>query len=1039
MFLNKIKNYFYNKTNKFTEVKPHLYALVLFIFIFLTLPLYTNYSHIKIKETKTIFLDSPNSIPSIFNFGKLPLSFEPIENQQETEKFFSSGNGYHLIIAPTEVNLSVLNEQLKNKTLTPKAKLIGDILTVKFVGANNSAKSLALDKLAKKTNYFLGNDPKKWHTNISSYAKIRYQNIYPGIDLLYYGNLNNLEYDFIVSPKADFTQISLSFPNTNNVQIDSNGDLLLTTADKVIHQYKPTVYQEINGIRQEVASNYFWKEKDIIGVQIVDYNSNYPLVIDPILNYSTYLGGSLGETATSITVDKLGNTYVTGLTLSSDFPAIKAFQNNFAGNGDIFITKLNPAGNAVIYSTFIGGSGFDNPDKILVDNNGNVYLTGTTSSNNYPLATAFQDTLHGFADAFITKLNSDGTALIYSTYLGGSDNDQGNGLAVDINGNAYILGTTSSKNFPTLNPFQSNNKGQQELFISKLNSNGNQLVYSTYLGSNSVELAGGIVVDPSGNAYVTGRTTGDDFPVANGFQMIFGGGNDDAFVSKLSSDGSQLVYSTFLGGSGSELASDIAIDSLNNIYVIGQTTSTNFPIFKALQTTNNGGEDVFITKLDLTGKKVLYSTYLGGSGNDDGFAITVDSFNTVHIAGLTSSTNFPTINAIPNTKRGGLQDGFVARLVSDGSALLYSSFLGGSTDNNNTSEFCSSIATDSEGNAYVAGITGSSDFPLVNAIQNTLNGLSDAFVSKIDGRDFLLSANPNQQTVPVDSSTAFIVNIQALGKFTNPVTLSASVSPINTNITTRFSTNPAIAGSSTNLIVTVGANTPASTFNITITGSDGLTTHSLSATSLVVTPSFKINLIGSDNRPFRSIKAGQSTNLSVTLTSLAGFDDSISLSAKVLPSDTKATVSFSTPNPVQIGQQLFLNINTAPNISAGQFQVLVTGMTQDLIRNSAANIDVMDFSLQLPSNLTVARGQSGQIVVLINRLNNFKETLSVTPSNTSSFKVKLNPSSITTNANMATFSFKVKKNAPTGTQQITFTAQDSSGFTRVANLSFTIN
>jgi beta-propeller repeat-containing protein len=465
-----------------------------------------------------------------------------------------------------------------------------------------------------------------------------------------------------------------------------------------------------------------------VGFVVGAYKADRPLVLDPVLVYSTYLGGSDRDFGYGIAVDRLGNAYVTGYALSSDFPTANALQAENAGSADAFVMKLNAAGSALVYSTYLGGSGEDAGIGIGVDAFGAAYVVGATASTDFPTANALQVEFAGFPyDGFVTKLNAAGSALVYSTYLGGSDADNVIGIALDSSGNAYVTGYTFSTDFPTRIPLQPANAGSYDAFMSKLNAAGSALVYSTYLGGNGEDVAYGIAVDGSRNAYVGGYTFSIDFPTRNPFQPENAGGAD-AFVTRLNAEGSGLVYSTYLGGSGFDSAAGIAVDASRHAYVTGDTSSTTFPTRNAFQPENAGFNDAFVTRLNAEGSGLVYSTYLGGSGGDVGRGVAVDGSGNAYVTGDTSSTTFPTRNAFQPENAGGA-DAFVTKLTTSTvgwSALVYSTYLGG-----NGLDLGRGIAVDASGNAYVTGETTSTNFPTRNPFQPENAGGSDAFVSKI--------------------------------------------------------------------------------------------------------------------------------------------------------------------------------------------------------------------------------------------------------------------------------------------------------------------
>src|SRR3989442_1243037 len=412
-------------------------------------------------------------------YGKLPLSFEANQGQTDPKaKFLSRGRGYTLFLTSTEAVLTLTKADAHAKRkisgdarLVEPEKRAGTVLRMKFVGANPAPAVAGVGELPGKSNYFVGNDPKKWRANVPTYAKVRYQDLYPGIDLVYYGNQRQLEHDFVVSPGADPKAITLAFEGMDGVAIDALGDLVLRADGGEVHLRKPVVYQEQNGQRAVIPTRYVLKAERQVVFEVAAYDINKPLVIDPTLVYSTFLGGSGGDQGNGIAVDAVGNAYVTGSTGSSNFPTTAgAFQTTLGPGGDAFVTKLNPTGSALVYSTYLGGTGFDEGFGIALDAAGNTYVTGETFSLDFPILGAFQSTSGGDFDSFVTKLNPTGSALVYSTYLGGASLDDGLGIALDAAGNAYVTGLTSSSNFPTtLGAFQPNVLGGGgDTFVTKL-------------------------------------------------------------------------------------------------------------------------------------------------------------------------------------------------------------------------------------------------------------------------------------------------------------------------------------------------------------------------------------------------------------------------------------------------------------------------------------------------------------------------------------------------------------------------------------------
>ena len=712
--------------------------------------------------TQSLIRQASEEIPEVNEqrlletYGKLPLSFEANQGQTDSQVKFLSRRGSHcLFLSSTEAVLTLSKfpahrvgkrylaahqTQYKEiETLNGAEEVLaaggpGAVLKMKLVGANPAPHVGGLRELPGKVNYFIGNDPKQWRTNVPTYAEVKYGSVYPGVDLAYYGNQQQLEYDFIVTPGAGPRVIKLAFEGVEKTQVDEGGDLVLRTANGEIRQHKPIAYQEVGGAKREIASRYVIQGTDQVGFEVAEYDAARPLVIDPVLDYSTYLGGGGFDSGVGIAVDPARNAYVMGVTNSSDFPTMNPLQPASGGSIDTFVAKLNPAGSALVYSTYLGGGGTDFGNSIAVDSAGNAYVTGNTNSSNFPTANSFQPTNSGAYDAFVTKLNAAGSALVYSTYLGGSGFDRGDGITVDSAGNAYVAGDTLSTDFPTASPLQPALGGGEnygDAFVTKLNASGSALVYSTYLGGNGDEVGNGIAVDASGNAYVTGPTSGNFPTTAGAFQPVHHG-SLDAFAAKLNSAGSSLLYSTYLGGSNYDNGLSIAADSSGNAYVVGWTDSTDFPTASPLQPAYGGSSDTFVAKLNPAGSALVYSTYLGGSGSDlPGVGIPIDTAGNVYVTGFTNSTDFPVVNPLKAVNSGDCYgqpcfDAFIAKLNSTGSVLVYSTYFGGTSD-----DFGLGIALDSSGNPYITGATYSTDFPTANALQPAYGGGSDGLVAKL--------------------------------------------------------------------------------------------------------------------------------------------------------------------------------------------------------------------------------------------------------------------------------------------------------------------
>ncbi|HEV2492825.1 MAG TPA: SBBP repeat-containing protein [Terriglobia bacterium] len=739
-------------------------------------------------------------------YGRLPLSFEPNVGQAgsapDSVKFLSRGAGYALFLTSNEAVLALGGGRLTRRSEThdlpdwdfatrlfpprpmPATNVTPVVLRMRLMNANPGAQAEGAEELPGRINYFLGKEPSQWRSGVPTFARVRYEEVYPGVNLEYYGTHRRLEYDFVVSPGADPRTIAFEIKTGSSrpLRIDSSGALVIETGEGVVRMPKPVVYQpgipswrprsavserrwrtarmdsgqsrlalnanlkSKRGNRKLVEGRYILKGAHEVGFEVATHDPAQPLVIDPVLTYSTYLGGSRSDFGTGIAVDSSGDAYVTGYTFSADFPTENPAQV-FAGSTDAFVTKLNPTGSALIYSTYLGGSADDLAAGIAVDSSGNAYVTGSTDSLDFPTQNAVQSANAGGTDAFVTKLNPTG-ALSYSTYLGGAFTDVGQGIAVDASGSAYLTGSTLSLDFPTENALQNASGGGYDAFVTKLNPSGAALVYSTYLGGSADENnpflsnvnTAGIAVDSAGNAYVAGYTPSNDFPTRNAFQT----GNHgfiNAFVSKLNASGSALIYSTYLGGHGNDFGHAIAVDSAGNAYVTGSASSSEFPTLNGLPLSlSSTSNHAFLAKLAASGS-LVYSTLLGGSFNDFGLGVAVDQGANAYVTGFTNSPDFPTVSPLQGASAGGY-DVFVTKFAAAGATLTYSTYLGGSRDDHGAA-----IAVDAQGNAYVTGDTLSPNFPASGGAFKTSCGADgncgsrfsgptpDAFVARISPID----------------------------------------------------------------------------------------------------------------------------------------------------------------------------------------------------------------------------------------------------------------------------------------------------------------
>jgi uncharacterized protein (TIGR03437 family) len=635
-------------------------------------------------------------------FGQI--TFEPNVGQAPASTRFIARSGtYRLDLASASSRLTLRN-----------AKGSATV-SLSLVGANPAPSWQQQDPLATRANYFRGADPARWHTDVPTFARVREKNLYPGIDLVYYGSSNRLEYDFVVAPHANPADIRMSYYGAESVRLDSAGNLILHTPQGDITQQKPVLYQTSASGREPIIGS-FVLDHNRISFQVGQYDHARALTIDPTISFTSFVGGSGSEQGNAIAVDSSGNIYIAGSS------------NSGRSDYNVLLRKFSPAG-AQIYIADLGGKDDDLGNAIAVDANGSVYLGGRTSSDDFPVLNALQPKRAGGADAFLVRMNQAGNGMVFSTYLGSSSDDFISAVALDNQGAVYATGTTGGA-FPSiLGGFQIQNKGGLDAFVTKLDAQG-KAVYSTLLGGGSDDEGRGIAVDPNGIAYVTGTTLSDSFPTINTIYQNSRHGGVDAFLTAVNAQGNNLVYSTFLGGVFSDQGYAVALDSSNAVYVAGKTASRDFPTTgSSYQKDYAGGDnDIFVAKF-LPGKAdVAYVTYIGSSGSDEGFGLAVDSTGAAYVTGDTDSDKYPLSTDATQIRRNGNREAFLSKLNPQGSALVFSTYLGGS-DN----DIGYGVAVDSAGNAYVTGITSSSDFPVTQgAFQTQIGGGGnpDAFFVK---------------------------------------------------------------------------------------------------------------------------------------------------------------------------------------------------------------------------------------------------------------------------------------------------------------------
>ena len=661
------------------------------------------------------------------------------ENRGQTlpeVKYLARGPNHVLLLTASEV-VWALYGGVAEVPFAPDQEAESEVPPVHFVrlrfpDMNPGTRLTPEGTRAARTSYLRGRDPSGWQTGIATYRKVRYQDIYPGIDLVFYGKAGQMEYDFVVSPRVDPGQIRLRFDGAESMKVSPEGELVLATAQGQLRHRAPHVFQEVEGGRTEIGGRYRLEgEGDlVVGFEVESYDLNRPLTIDPVLDYSTYFGGSKDEVPGGVATDSEGNIYLAGSTGSLDFPVLSPFQEEFAGggspNGDVFVTKLDPTASSVLYSTYIGGGGTDICRGIGVDSQGRAVVTGSTFSGDFPFsAGAFQEECSGKCP-FVVRLSTDGSQLSYGTFVG-----RGDGGAVSVDGldQVVITGMTTESNFPVMNAFQPDKAGAFEAFVTKLSADGSALVFSTYLGGTGDENLGGkqdIATDPAGNIYVTGRTESTDFPVQNALQSNLAGPQDDtfldAFLTKFTPQGA-VVYSTYLGGNKDDDGLGIDADADGNAYLTGNTESTDFPTTPAsFQPDYAGGNvfgDAFVTKIGPAGGELIFSSYLGGESNDKANDIVVDELGRAAVVG-NGSSNFPVHH--PLREFDGI-DNYVTKFSADGSELVYSTPIGAGDED----VFVAASGT----KILVAGNIASGALPVLNALQPRRAGFTDTYLAQI--------------------------------------------------------------------------------------------------------------------------------------------------------------------------------------------------------------------------------------------------------------------------------------------------------------------
>jgi hypothetical protein len=905
-------------------------------------------------------------------YGKLPLSF--VENQGQTAqevRYTSHGSQYDLFLTPQEAVVALRHSKHydfspRHRVMSMKA-MVADrkaaaakgsttALRMQFEGANPNPSVTGGEKLPGVFNYYVGNDPQKWHKAVPSFAQVKYSQIYPGVDLVFYGNQGRLEYDFVVAPGADPNVIRMNLAGARKLRVNNAGNVVVSVTDGDLQLQKPVVYQNINGVRHELQGKYSLKGAHV-AFAVASYDRREPLIVDPVLVYSTYLGGSSDENqpAFSMVIDASGDAFIGGQTDSTDFPTAGLGVKNTAGIFTGFVSELDPTGATLLQSTTLGGStGGDFVAGLAIDPSGNVYATGATFATDFPTAgKALKPTLSSNPNgtSFLAESNSSGT-LFYSSYLGGSNGtvgDAGNAVVADSSGNAYVTGVTFSTpgtadvDFPvTTSASQSTDPedGGGSGFLTEINTKASSgsasLVYSSYLGGSGANSAtaglgfgdegGGIALDSNNHVYITGTTTSTDFPVsATNLQPANLDPVSSAFVSEFDttkSNAASLVYSTYIGGSGNikaalgEFANGISVQPGTTVaYFTGTTNSADYPTTSgAVQKTGDStGGAAYVSLLDTSvGNALNYSTFLGNSGTT-GFAIQADTSGKFVVVGGTQSSSFPiTVGALQTTiAAGGAGDAFITEIdpsVSGGSGLIYSTYFGGSGNATNGPDQAFGVAIGTLPNVYVSGQTNSTDFPTTTgAFQSALKGNSDSFVTNLNllpslsisatSLSFTSTALDNAaptQTVTLSNNTNTAISLTSV-TIANPAPPSAQ---------TDFTITPPAAGCVTSIpangtcVFTIGyipSIATVETANLVFVDGDSTSPQTVALSGIVTTiaPDFTISAAPATF----TVARGATGTSTITVGSIGTFNSAVTLACSGQPVNSTCTVTPSSVTP----------------------------------------------------------------------------------------------------------------------------------------------
>ncbi len=597
---------------------------------------------------------------------------------------------------------------------------------LRFDGARPEAQPEGLEPLPARVTVLGGNSPSAWLPALPAFGAVRYRGLYPGIDMLYRA-ANRIKSEFVVAPGADPSRIRMRFSAGQSLSVEKDGSLRVKSAAGELRDEHLEVFQVIAGRKVKVPARFNVPESQVAGFELGAFDPAAELVIDPVISYSSYFGGSRIDQITAVTVDAAGAAFVSGWTDSQNFPVLSSIRV-FSGSVEAFVAKIGPSG-TLEWATFIGGSGDDRALGVAVDPSGNSFIAGYTTSTNFPTVSPLQATKSGGRDVFVTKLNPAGSAIVYSTYWGGSGNDQANGIAVDVYGQPYVVGDTDSANFPTVFPWRSSLGGLRDAFHFKIGVNGT-MSYSTYAGGSGDDRGMTVAITDTLTPYIAGCTSSNNFPTANALQPNNAGGQD-AFVIRFNSDADNVIFSTYLGGNGGavgqpECANSITVDAFNNVYVAGVTASTNFPHQVAVQNSLNGLIDGFITKFDVDGV-ILFSTYIGGSGSDVATGVRIDAARRAYVVGYTTSKNLPVANPIQSSLAGNF-DSFLLRYDESGYPFNFGTYFGGQG-----SDTATGLGLLPGGAVFITGATASGNYPMLSPFQPNFAGSTDGFITKITG------------------------------------------------------------------------------------------------------------------------------------------------------------------------------------------------------------------------------------------------------------------------------------------------------------------